>query len=59
MSEILSDDTCILLLTAALLIFTVVFSVEQLRWCNEGMRTLKQIDKELSELSDEPPKEET
>jgi hypothetical protein len=59
MSEITLDHVLVFLFVTGLLVFSIVFGVSQIRWCNEGMRTLKKIDKELRELNDKPPKEET
>ena len=59
MNTITFEDVGVFIFVVILLAIAIVFGIGQIRECNEGMRTLKQIDKELSEMSDEPPKEET
>lgn len=55
MSEILSCDVCLFILSAFLMIFAIAFGITQIKWANQSIKQLEQIRDRVEEV--EPPKE--
>lgn len=48
MSAEMIDDIGVLAVFATIMVLISVYFIGEVRWCNDGMRTLKQIHEELT-----------
>ena len=51
MSVEMIDNIGVLAVFATIMVLISVYFIGEIRWCNDGMRSLKEIEQELNELT--------